>query len=192
MLHSRSLQSVTGLLLAFALIASQAQAASRKPHVSLKKQIEEILSQPDLQRGFWGIEITSATSGKVLYSLNSGKLFTPASNTKLFTTAAALALIGPDYRFRTTIETNGSLDKYGRLSGDLILVGRGDPTLSGRELPYSVRTQRDADPLQVLEKLADEVAKKGVKYVDGDVVADDSYFAFERYGEGWSQDDLVW
>jgi D-alanyl-D-alanine carboxypeptidase/D-alanyl-D-alanine-endopeptidase (penicillin-binding protein 4) len=30
-----------------------------------------------------------------------------------------------------------------------------------------------------------------VKYVDGDVIADDSYFAFERYGEGWSQDDLV-
>ena len=34
--------------------------------------------------------------------------------------------------------------------------------------------------------------QKGVKYVDGDVIADDSYFAFERYGEGWSQDDLVW
>src|SRR5208283_3482837 len=31
-----------------------------------------------------------------------------------------------------------------------------------------------------------------VKYIDGDIVADDSYFAFERYGEGWSQDDLVW
>src|SRR5207248_4984028 len=177
---------------AFALIASQAQAASRKPHVTLKKQIEEILSQPDLQRGFWGIEIISATSGKVLYSLNSGKLFTPASNTKLFTTAAALALIGPEYKFRTTVETNGSLDKYGRLTGDVILVGRGDPTLSGRELPYTTRTQRGDDPTKVLEQLADELAKKGVKYVDGDLIADDSYFAFERYGDGWSQDDLVW
>src|SRR6266480_2736695 len=84
-------------------------AAARKPHLS---------------RGFWGIEITSVTNGKVLYSLNSDKLFTPASNTKLFTTAAALALIGPDYKFRTTIETNGSLDKYGRLSGDVVLIGR--------------------------------------------------------------------
>src|SRR6202022_2171825 len=36
------------------------------------------------------------------------------------------------------------------------------------------------------------LAQKGVKYVDGDIIADDSYFAFERYGEGWSQDDLVW
>ncbi len=192
MLQRRLLKLVSCALLACAFLPVEAQAASRKPHVSLKKQIESILSQPDLSRGFWGIEITSATSGKVIYSLNADKLFTPASNTKLFTTAAALALIGPDYRFRTTIETNGSLDKYGRLSGDLVLVGRGDPTLSGRELPYSVRTQRDADSMKVLEQLADELAQKGVKYIDGDVVADDSYFAFERYGEGWSQDDLIW
>src|SRR5262245_22551827 len=167
-------------------------AAAAKSHGSLKKHIETILSQPDLSRGFWGIEIASVESGKTLYSFNSDKLFTPASNTKLFTTAAALALIGPEYKFRTTIESSGSLDKYGRLSGDLILIGRGDPTLSGRQLPYNMRTQRDSDPVKVLEQLADEVVQKGVKYVDGDVVADDSYFAFERYGEGWSQDDLVW
>src|SRR5581483_2336708 len=167
-------------------------AASHSKRTSLKKQIETLLAQPDLARGFWGIEIASAKTGKILYSLNADRLFTPASNTKLFTTAAALALIGPDYKFRTTVETNGSLDKYGRLTGDVVLVGRGDPMLSGRELPYNVHTQRDADPVLVLEQLADELAQKGVKYVDGDVVADDSYFAFERYGEGWSQDDLVW
>jgi D-alanyl-D-alanine carboxypeptidase/D-alanyl-D-alanine-endopeptidase (penicillin-binding protein 4) len=192
MFRRRLLQLVIYAVLACAFLPGESSAVSRKPHVSLKKQIENILKQPDLSRGFWGIEITSATTGKVLYSLNGDKLFTPASNTKLFTTAAALALIGPDYRFRTTIETNGSLDKYGRLSGDLVLVGRGDPTLSGRELPYSMRTHRETDSMKVLEQLADELAQKGVKYIDGDVVADDSYFAFERYGEGWSQDDLIW
>lgn len=189
MLHRRALLA---LLISCPLLASPGRAASRKSHPPLKKQIETILAQPDLSRGFWGIEIRSLDSGKALYSLNADKLFTPASNTKLFTTAAALALIGPDYKFRTTLETTGSLDKYGRLTGDLVLVGRGDPNLSGRELPYNLRTQRDADPARVLEQLADELVKKGVKYIDGDVVADDSYFAFERYGEGWSQDDLVW
>src|SRR5579863_7054916 len=167
----KSVPKLLGLLisvpLTYILLINPAQAASRKKPLSLKKQIDAILSQPDLARGYWGIEITSLSSGKVLYSLNADKLYTPASNTKLFTTAAALALIGPDYKFRTSVETSGSLDKYGRLAGDLVLVGRGDPTLSGRELPYSIHTQRDADPLQVLEKLADEVAQKGVKYIDG-------------------------
>ena len=171
------------------LLATQLHAAS---HKSLADRIDTILAAPDLIRGFWGIDVVSVSSGRVLYAKNSEKLFTPASNTKLFTTAAALALIGPDYNFRTTVETNGTLDKHGRLTGDLVLVGRGDPNLSGRELPYALRTERSNHPIQVLEQLADELVQKGVKYVDGDIIADDSYFAFERYGEGWSQDDLVW
>ncbi len=171
------------------LLAIQLQAAARKP---LETRIAAILSPSDLARGFWGIEIVSLSTGKLLYSQNANKLFTPASNTKLFTTAAALALIGPDYKFRTTVETTGTLDKYGRLTGDLVLAGHGDPNLSGRELPYSLRTERNDHPIKVLEDLADALVQKGLKYVDGDIVADDSYFAFERYGEGWSQDDLVW
>ncbi|MGA9471712.1 MAG: D-alanyl-D-alanine carboxypeptidase/D-alanyl-D-alanine-endopeptidase [Terriglobales bacterium] len=158
----------------------------------LQARIAELLNSPDLEHGFWGIEVASLATGETLYSQNSDKLFTPASNTKLFTTAAALALIGPEYKFRTTVETTGTLDRYGRLNGDLVLVGHGDPNLSGRELPYEGRTQRNDDPLLALETLADALVTKGVKFVDGDVVADDSFFAFERYGEGWSQDDLVW
>ncbi len=171
------------------VLALPGEAAKKKV---LSARIAAILAQPDLAHGFWGIEITSLSTGKVLFSQNADKLFTPASNTKLFTTAAALALIGPDYKFRTSVETNGLLDKHGRLSGDLLLIGRGDPNLSGRELPYDLRTQRNDHPIKVLEDLADSLMQKGVKYVDGDLVADDSYFAFERYGEGWSQDDLVW
>ena len=171
------------------LLAAPLLAAPPKP---LQERISGVLGAPDLGRGFWGIEVVSLSTGETLYSQNADKLFTPASNTKLFTTAAALALIGPDYKFRTTVETTGTLDRYGRLNGDLQLVGHGDPNLSGRELPYDLRTQRADDPIQALETLADALVQKGVKYVDGDIVADDSYFAFERYGEGWSQDDLVW
>jgi D-alanyl-D-alanine carboxypeptidase/D-alanyl-D-alanine-endopeptidase (penicillin-binding protein 4) len=158
----------------------------------LSKKIDAILAQPDVSRGFWGIEIVSLDSGQTLYSENADHLFTPASNTKLFTTAAALALIGPDYRFHTTVESNADIDKYGRLNGDLVLVGRGDPNLSGRSLPYTLRTERKLDPVHVLQELADQVAAKGVKMISGDVIADDSWYPYERYGEGWSQDDLMW
>jgi len=177
------------ILLAARLLAAPAQPVPVPP---LADRVRAVLRAPDLARGFWGIEVVSASSGKTLYLENADKLFTPASNTKLFTTAATLALIGPAYKFRTTVETIGTVDRYGRLNGDLVLVGHGDPNLSGRELPYDRKTQRNDDPIQALEVLADALVQKGVKFVDGDIVADDSYFAFERYGEGWSQDDLLW
>jgi D-alanyl-D-alanine carboxypeptidase/D-alanyl-D-alanine-endopeptidase (penicillin-binding protein 4) len=175
-------------LLVFSLAAQIAVAESK----SLAKRIDKILADPEVARGTWGIEVVARDTGQKLYSVNENKLFTPASNTKLFTTAAALALIGPDYHFRTTVETSAIVDKYGRLTGDLVLVGRGDPNLSGRTLPYHLRTQRNEPPIHVLEDLADQLVQKGLKYVDGDVIADDSYYVFERYGEGWTQDDLVW
>jgi D-alanyl-D-alanine carboxypeptidase/D-alanyl-D-alanine-endopeptidase (penicillin-binding protein 4) len=128
----------------------------------------------------------------VVYSRDADRLFSPASNTKLFTTAAALALIGPNYRFRTTVESATPPDPYGRLSGDLVLVGRGDPNLSGRTLPYNLKTERPLSPTHVLDELADQVVARGVKIIDGDIVADDSFFVYEPYGQGWPQEDLVW
>ncbi len=177
------------LLLAAEMEAAAPKKSRKRP--TLAQSIDQILAQPDAARGFWGIEVVSLTTGKTLYAYNADRLFTPASNTKLFTTSAALALIGPDYRFHTTVETNGIVDKYGRLTGDVALVGRGDPNLSGRVLPYSIKSERRDPPMQVLENLADQLVQKGVKFVDGDLIADDSYFAFERWGEGWSQDDLM-
>jgi len=179
-------------ILVWLLLAVAANQAALARDNALSSRIQKILTQTEANRGFWGVEVISLSTGKVLYAQNEDKLFTPASVTKLFTTSAALALIGPEYRFRTTIETAGMVDKYGRLTGDLVLVGRGDPNLSGRTLPYNLRTERKLPPIHVLVDLADQLSKKGVKYVDGDIVADDSYFAFERYGEGWSQDDLMW
>src|SRR5271169_603663 len=184
------------IVLFFALL-SHALAASRKPldksdtSKTLDHDLEQILSDPAVARGFWGIYAVSLETGRPLFALNQDKLFTPASNAKLFTTAAVFGLIGPDYRFKTTVETFGSLDKYGRLNADLVLVGRGDPNLSGRTLPYNLHTERKAPPIQVLQSLADQLVLHGLKYVDGDVVADDSYFVWERYDEGWSQDDLA-
>jgi len=133
---SRGLSVAGFVFLVFAMLAPLLAApVPPAPVQSLEQRITGVLNAPDLARGFWGIEIVSLATGKTLYSQNADKLFTPASNTKLFTTAAALALIGPDYKFRTTVETTGTLDRYGRLNGDLVLVGHGDPNLRGANFP---------------------------------------------------------
>ena len=90
-----------------ALAASHPKKIDRK---ALSRAIEKVLKQPEADHAFWGVEVVSLDSGQEIYSSNSDKFFTPASTTKLFTTAAALALIGPDYRFRTTVEAAGKTD----------------------------------------------------------------------------------
>ena len=81
----------------FCLCVLPADAAQ---HNELARRLDDILARADVARGFWGIEIEELDSGRVVYSHDAGRLFTPASNTKLFTTAAALALLGPDYRYQ--------------------------------------------------------------------------------------------
>ncbi len=178
------------LLLSLDLFAGTAKKAPRQK--SLAEQIKTILSQPPLDRAHWGIDVVEVKSGKVLYWLNPDQLFLPASNAKLFTTAAALAFAGADYRFHTTVEANGKTDSNGRLDGDLVIMGRGDPNISGRVFPYQLKTERVPTHTQVLEEMADQVAQSGLKMVDGDLIGDDTFYAPERYREGWAQDDLQW
>ena len=171
---------------------SAGAAKKPAPKKDLAKEINAVIDQPPLDRAHWGIEVRDLDSDKVIYSLNPEQLFLPASNAKLFTTAAALAVAGPEYRFRTTVEAEGKIDSHGRLAGDLAIVGRGDPNISGRTLPYALKTQRTPPHTQILEEMADQVARSGLKIVDGDLIGDDTYYAFERYAEGWAVDDLQW
>ena len=159
---------------------------------NLGAQIRAVINQPQMASALWGIDVVDLESGQTIYSLNPDHLFLPASNVKLFTTAAALATAGPDYRFRTTIETGGKLDSNGRLLGDLVIMGRGDPNISGRVMPYQVKTERISPPTLMLEELADQLVQKGLKIVDGDLIGDDTFYSAQRYGEGWAYDDLQW
>jgi len=177
-------------LLSAQVFAVPVKKAPRKQ--KLTELIQAVLNQPQLDRSYWGIEAKELETGRVLYSLNPDRLFLPASNVKLFTTAGALSLAKPDYRFVTTVEAEGKIDSSGRLLGDLAIVGRGDPNISGRVLPYTLKTERQPPHTQALEEMADQVAGGGLKIIDGDVLGDDTYYSPQRYGEGWAKDDLQW
>jgi D-alanyl-D-alanine carboxypeptidase/D-alanyl-D-alanine-endopeptidase (penicillin-binding protein 4) len=189
----RQLRVLSALCLLVVLPAQAQAPAKQKPATrNVAAQITAIIHQPQMASGYWGIDIVDLETGKSIYSLNPDHLFVPASNAKLLTTAAALAIAGPDYRFHTTIETTGKLDPDGRLLGDLVIVGRGDANISGRVLPYQLKTQRISPPTQTLELLADQLVAKGIKIVDGDLIGDDTLYSAQRYGEGWAHDDLQW
>ncbi len=165
---------------------------SRKAVARLSRHAESILAGAAANKAAWGILITNAATGETIYALNPDKYFVPASNMKLFSTAIALARLGTDFRFRTTVEIRGALSPDGKLAGDLVLAGRGDPNLSNRKFPYELKEEFDGAPEKALAELADAVAAKGVKEISGDIVGDDSHFPRERYPAGWEVDDMVW
>src|SRR6266436_2169651 len=172
--------------------AKKQSAASKKATARFAARAEALLGTTPTNKGEWGLLIADAESGETLYQQNADKYFVPASNMKLFTTALALAKLGPEYRFHTTLETRGTISSEGVLGGDLALVGRGDPNLSNRKFPYELKEEFDGPPEKVLGELADAAVAKGVKQISGDVIGDDSYFPRERYPNGWEIDDMVW
>ena len=127
----------------------------------------------------------------MLYERNADRLFQPASNMKLFTTAAALTKLGPDYVFRTTVESDSQPDAQGKVTR-LILVGRGDPNISGRVLPYQYNSKPASPADAVLRQLADQVVARGVREATGDIVAYDRYFLYEPFSHDWAAEDLQW
>jgi D-alanyl-D-alanine carboxypeptidase/D-alanyl-D-alanine-endopeptidase (penicillin-binding protein 4) len=173
------------------------KAAKSGPCSDLTRQIATLLTDPKVTRAHWGIMVTSM-DGAPIYSLNEGQFFQPASNTKLFTTAAAMALLGEGTTYETRVVAKGTFDGVDKLTGDLVLVGEGDANLSGRDIPYVAPGLKPKsampapDALRYLEGLADQVAKSGLKVVNGDVVGDDTLFPWEPYAQDWSIDDTVW
>jgi len=168
------------------------KSAAKKAIARFGARADTLLGAAPASKGEWGLLVVDAESGEALYEQNADKFFVPASNMKLFSTALALAKLGPDFRFRTTLETRGAISSEGVLSGDVALVGRGDPNLSNRRFPYQLKEEFDGAPEKVLAELADALVAKGVLEISGDVIGDDSYFPRERYPNGWEIDDMVW
>jgi D-alanyl-D-alanine carboxypeptidase/D-alanyl-D-alanine-endopeptidase (penicillin-binding protein 4) len=168
-------------LLVLGTVAAEAADPSRG---RLRKTIEPVVARPELAAAYWGIEVRSLASGRTLYALNASKAFRPASALKLVTTAAALDAYGPDARIRTTLETAARLDSLGRILGDVYLVGRGDPNLSGR---FS-----DGRHTIAFEAMAEALVAAGVRRIEGRLVGHEGAFASERRGAAWTWEDLAW
>jgi len=165
------------------LLAAHVSAAS------LPEKIDRLLdTTPAARAGFWGIQVVELASGKTLYELNPDHYFIPASNTKLFTTALALMRLGPEFTFQTRVLADAAPDSQGRIAGPLRLVGGGDPNLSARAIPYR-KGPTTGNALAAIEDLADQIAARGVKRIEGGIIGDDTWYLWQPYATGWAIED---
>jgi serine-type D-Ala-D-Ala carboxypeptidase/endopeptidase (penicillin-binding protein 4) len=175
---------------AFLCLSTRATAEDK-----LSADISTIINATEYKQAHWGILVVDLADGKIIHELNADKLFAPASCTKLYSVAAAMDVLGADYKFETPIYRRGDLKDDGQLHGDLILVASGDLSMGGRTTPeghiaftnsdhtYANGSSRGelttADPLTGLNEIARQIAAAGIKHVRGDVLIDDRLFEKE-------------
>ena len=153
--------------------------ATSSPEEALRRDLSGIVSDPATHHAVWGVAVHSLETGETLYSHNAFTHLLPASNQKIVTGAVAAARLGWRYRFETRLVAMGPIED-GRLRGDLVVVGNGDPTINPRH----------PERFLAFDDWARQLRNAGVRLIEGDLVGDDSAFAQPGWGAGWEWEDL--
>jgi D-alanyl-D-alanine carboxypeptidase/D-alanyl-D-alanine-endopeptidase (penicillin-binding protein 4) len=146
----------------------------------LRHMIDSLTTQPQFRNAQWGVLIVNPRTGDTIYSKNAGKLFMPASNMKIITSAVALTLLGPDYTYKTTFLRDGEV-RDSLLDGNLIVIGRGDPSISD-----AMR----GNAAVAMDSVVDSLRAHGIRQVAGSLARVGNAFPDSIYGSGWQWDDL--
>jgi len=148
---------------------------------SLPRMIDSMVNAPEFRTALWGILIVDPEKHDTLYAHNAAKLFIPASNQKLVSSSVMLEQLGPEYRFRTMFAAHGTVAN-GTLTGDLAVIGRGDPTMSDRMMK--------GDAMNAMRAIADSLSQRGIRRITGNVVAVGDAFPGPVAGATWPWDGL--
>jgi D-alanyl-D-alanine carboxypeptidase/D-alanyl-D-alanine-endopeptidase (penicillin-binding protein 4) len=157
-----------------ALSTPPADASQRRDW--LRARLDELFTIPILGSAKISVLVTEPDTGKVVYARSEKTGLNAASNVKIVTSAAALALLGPEYHWKTAVygpaRAGGRwLNPGGELPGDLYLRGSGDPTLSARDL----------------NELAADLAALGLRKVRGGLAVDATFFEGSGVGPAYDQ-----
>lgn len=203
-----------GVLLA---VGSPALGADEPVPPGVQSVLTGVLSKPLYEHSTWGYEVVDQRSGAVLLSQNIDKTFVTGSILKLYSTSTALDVLGPNYRFRTPVYTQGRVSA-GVLKGNLVLVASGDFSFGLRDrrngtLAYNNSPEIDhnyadtglpgpaliprSNPLAAIDKLARQVHDAGIRRVQGNIVIDTRLFhTFDGWPDGvispiWINENVI-
>ncbi|MCY0998460.1 D-alanyl-D-alanine carboxypeptidase/D-alanyl-D-alanine-endopeptidase [Myxococcus sp. MISCRS1] len=169
--HLLAATAIVSLLLPPGALAAPPSAEKRADREALRAALLEVLQRAPLKVSRVGVHMQSLDDGAVVFTHNADELLNPASNVKLVTSAAALATLGPEFRYETEFLVDPELGADGKVK-TLYVRGKGDP---------SVTTER-------LWGMVSELWHVGVREV-GEIVVDDSWFDAERTPPGYDQED---
>ena len=152
---------------------------------ALKSEIAQLQRDTDLAHASWSICVLDVKKDSIIAEYNSNIALVPASTHKILTTSTALALLGWDFKYETRLEYDGKLDSaHGILHGNIYIKGSGDPTLESETF------KKKSDTIPLTDQWAKIISAKGIKKIEGAVIADASVFEDERIPSTWIWGDM--
>jgi serine-type D-Ala-D-Ala carboxypeptidase/endopeptidase (penicillin-binding protein 4) len=144
-------------------------------YASIQSGADKLINQVDPNINI-GIEVVDLTTGTTLFQRNKGRSFIPASNMKLFSDAAAIMVLGPDYRFKNQLSLSSSQLQQGVLKGSLYLHLPGDPSFDRERLANLISALKDWH----------------INRIEGNVYIDSSHANVNPYAPGWMIEDRAY
>jgi D-alanyl-D-alanine carboxypeptidase/D-alanyl-D-alanine-endopeptidase (penicillin-binding protein 4) len=169
------------LLIVFAFffsIVSNAQDVQSRLAVAMRKLEED----PQFKHASLSLFVVNSKSGMRVFEKNSKVGLAPASCQKVITSVAAFDLLGKDYRFRTQLAHDGSIENH-VLRGNLHILGSGDPTFG------SARWSSTGENV-ILKNWVDEIRKKGIAEITGSLVTEGKNWDASTIPDGWIWQDI--
>ncbi len=145
--------------------------------------VDELLKNPSLKHASIGLYAENLSTGEKVFDYNSNISLVPASVFKILPTSIALELFGPKHKFKTELAYSGSISSDGTLNGNLYIIGYGDPCLGS--------TNYASHYGDLISDWVSEVKKLGIKKINGDLIADASYFNKINIPDTWIWEDLA-
>lgn len=165
------------------LVSSLSLSATESDAVKITPQqaIDRFVNSEGLRHASVGVSVVSLDSMKIIGEYNPYQSQITASTMKTVTSATALNLLGKDFKFHTKVYANGKIHKEGRIEGDLVICGGGDPTLGSKHMPRSVG---------FVDSIVSVLKAGGIKEIKGNIVVDDSAFPAPYVPASWMIEDL--
>ncbi len=174
------------MILMLLLLLNATPASNTNPPTitveTLDRGLRQIINEPAYRGASWGVSVLAPMrDGQKIFEYRSKSDLRPASTLKILTTLTAFEYLGPDYAFETQVLRSGPIE-HGVVKGDLIVVAGGDPSFSGR-YGGGLRTS------DLLSQWVDRIEAAGVRRVEGNLLADLSFFDDQLIHPSWNRAD---
>ncbi len=168
----------------FVLFLSLILSFNALAQTSLQRSIGELAKDPVLKSQGFSMTVMDVESGEIIAQHQKDRGLIPASSLKVVTTSTTLALLGDDFKFKTELQYDGSIDEAGVLNGNVYIKGYGDPTLG------SDHFEKTNDLDAVMEKFVQAIKEKGIKKINGKIIGDASFLGTQVDCRTWVWEDM--